>query len=75
VPPQLKQGGLPPEFSQQISGMTENVPDKIDLSGQLPPEAGEKLAEIQRGYQIFRMVMFGLLAVTASLFGALLLLK
>ena len=75
VPPQLKQGGLPPEFSQQISGMTENVPDKIDLSEQLPPEAEEKFTEIQRGYQGFRMGMWGLMVFTALLFIVLVLLN
>ncbi len=75
VPPQLKQGGLPPEYTQQISGMTKNLPDKIDLSEQFPPEAEENFTEIQRGYQGFRMGMWGLTAFTALLFIVLLLLN
>ncbi|MEA2020645.1 MAG: hypothetical protein U9M98_02910 [Patescibacteria group bacterium] len=75
IPPHLKQGGLPPEFHQQISGMTANVPDRIDLSENLPPEAEDKFAGIQRGYQVFRIVMWGLMAITALLFIVLLLLN
>ena len=75
IPPQLKQGGLLPEFSRQISGMTEKLPDRIDLAEQLPPEAEEKFVEIQRGYRGFRMGMWGITALTALLFIILLLLN
>ncbi len=75
LPPQMAQENATQMLSEQLSGMTENVPNKIDLSEQLTPDVEENLKKIQQGYQLFTYARWGLIAVTSLLFIIILLIN
>ncbi|MFW6143809.1 MAG: hypothetical protein ACOC4Z_02760 [Patescibacteria group bacterium] len=75
LPPQAAQGDMEQQLSRQFSGMTEEIPEEINLSEQLPADAEAQLEKIQDGYQIFNMARWSLLGLTVGLFLILLLIN
>lgn len=75
LPPQMQAGDISGEFDRELAKMTENIPDKMNPTENLPAEAEEQLQKIRQGYQVFRAIQLGLIILTIILFLSLLLLN
>ncbi len=61
------------EMSGQISGLTRNMPDRLDLTNQIPSDVWNQFQKVRRGYQVFRYLQWALVSLTAIYFLALVL--